>query len=191
MEQANVIVVGPGLGDSDAAAECLRVLQQTSKPVVVDASALKADFLRGLKSKQVIITPHPGEAAALLSTTSSEIQSDRMAAGEQLAETFSATCVLKGSGTLIKAPGEMMVINTHGNPGMASAGMGDVLSGIIAAMLGQGLCGLEAAKTAVFIHALCAERYAQMQDQSGLIATDIIERIPLVIKQLRDAVLIE
>ena len=74
---------------------------------------------------------------------------------------------------------------------MASAGMGDVLSGIIAAMLGQGLCSLAAAKTAVFIHALCAEHYAQKQDQSGLIASDVIERIPLVIKQLRDAVLIE
>ena len=191
MEQANVIVVGPGLGDSDAAAECLRVLQQTTKPVVVDASALKADFLKGLKSKQVIITPHPGEAATLLSTTSSEIQSDRMAAAEQLAEVFSVTCVLKGSGTLVKGPEGMMAINTRGNPGMASAGMGDVLSGIIAAMLGQGLCSLAAAKTAVFIHALCAEHYAQKQDQSGLIASDVIERIPLVIKQLRDAVLIE
>jgi NAD(P)H-hydrate epimerase len=114
-----------------------------------------------------------------------------MEACEQLTGTFSATCVLKGSGTLINAPEAMMAINTRGNPGMASAGMGDVLSGIIAAMLGQGLCGLEAAKTAVFIHALCAERYAEKQDQVGLIATDIIERIPVVIKQLRDAVLIE
>jgi hydroxyethylthiazole kinase-like uncharacterized protein yjeF len=191
MEQANVIVVGPGLGNSDAAAECLRILQQVSTPIVVDASALKTDFLVGLNSEQVIITPHPGEAAALLSTSSREIQSNRIVASEKLTETFSATSVLKGSGTLINAPGEMMAINTRGNPGMASAGMGDVLSGIIAAMLGQGLCGLEAAKTAVFIHALCAEHYAEKQDQSGLIATDIIERIPLVIKQLRDAVLVE
>ena len=79
-----------------------------------------------------------------------------------------------------------MMINTRGNPGMATAGMGDVLSGIIAALVGQGLRLIDAARTGVFMHALCAELYSQTRDQSGLIASDIIERIPRVVKQLRD-----
>jgi NAD(P)H-hydrate epimerase len=79
-----------------------------------------------------------------------------------------------------------MAINTHGNPGMASAGMGDVLSGIIAAMMGQGLSAYEAAKTSVFIHALCAEKFTENSDQTGLIASDIIAAIPQVVRYLRD-----
>jgi NAD(P)H-hydrate epimerase len=110
-----------------------------------------------------------------------------MLASDRLVQAFRATCVLKGSGTLIAAAGFPQVINTRGNPGMASAGMGDVLSGIIAALLGQGLDVFEAARSAVFIHALCAERFATNLDQSGLIASDIIAGIPAVVRQLRDA----
>ncbi len=186
LPEASVIVVGPGLGASDAACKCLKLLQAVSLPMVVDASALAADFLKSLKSKQVVITPHPGEAAALLSISSDEIQADRLEACSRLVETFAATCVLKGSGTLIAEQGALPAINTRGNPGMASAGMGDVLSGIIAAMMGQGLTPFEAAKSAVYIHALSAELYCQNHDQIGLIASDIIKCIPAVVKHLRD-----
>ena len=186
LADASVVVVGPGLGLSDAASECLNLLQQVSLPMVVDASALSADFLKSLKSKQVVITPHPGEAAALLSTDSVGVQSDRLEACSRLVRTFSTTCVLKGSGTLIAGQGELTAINTHGNAGMASAGMGDVLSGIIAAMMGQGLTPFEAAKTAVFIHALSAELYCRKHDQIGLIAGDIIKFIPAVVERLRN-----
>ncbi|MCP4980162.1 MAG: NAD(P)H-hydrate dehydratase [Gammaproteobacteria bacterium] len=184
---ASVVVVGPGLGSGEDSANCLQALQQSSLPMVVDASALRTDFLHSLKSDQVVITPHPGEAAALLSCTSDEIQADRLAACERLLALFSVTCVLKGSGTLIAEQGAMKAINRRGNPGMASAGMGDVLSGIIGAMLGQGLNNFDAAKTAVLIHALCAEQFAEQQDQTGLIAGDIIDRVPTVVKQLRAA----
>jgi NAD(P)H-hydrate epimerase len=187
LPQASVIVVGPGLGDSAAAAKLLKQLQQVSAPMVVDASALKADFLTSLDSNQCVITPHPGEAAALMSSSTAEIQGDRLAASAGLADRFHATCVLKGSGTLIAQSGELTAINTHGNAGMASAGMGDVLSGIIGALIGQGLAPFAAARSAVLIHALCAESYSVEQDQIGLIASDIIDRIPLVIRQLRDA----
>jgi NAD(P)H-hydrate epimerase len=95
--------------------------------------------------------------------------------------------VLKGSGTLIAQAREHSAINVHGNAGMASAGMGDVLSGIIGALIGQGLTAFEAARSGVFIHALCAECFSAEQDQIGLIASDIVERIPKVIRQLRDA----
>jgi NAD(P)H-hydrate epimerase len=187
LAQASVVVIGPGLGDSAAAARCLQSLHQVDLPMVVDASALKADFLNSLKSKQVVITPHPGEAAALLSVASAEIQSDRLTACERLIESFGATCVLKGSGTLVAQQGTTPVLNPTGNPGMASAGMGDVLSGIIAAMLGQGLTPFEAAKSAVFLHGLCADYCCTEQDQTGLIASDIINQIPVAVKRLRDA----
>jgi NAD(P)H-hydrate epimerase len=187
LPQASVIVVGPGLGDSAVAAQCLHSLQQVTLPMVVDAGALKAEFLQSLKSKQVVITPHPGEAAILLSSSSAEIQADRLRACNRLVESFAATCVLKGSGSLIGQQGVMPALNISGNPGMASAGMGDVLSGIIAAMLGQGLTPFEAAKSAVFIHGLCAEVCCADEDESGLIASDIIRHIPAVVKRLRDA----
>jgi hydroxyethylthiazole kinase-like uncharacterized protein yjeF len=186
LAQASVVVIGPGLGDSAAAARCLQSLHQVDLPMVVDASALKTDFLHSLKSKQVVITPHPGEAAALLSVASAEIQADRLGACERLTETFAATCVLKGSGTLIGQQAATPALNPTGNPGMASAGMGDVLSGIIAAMLGQGLTPFEAAKSAVYLHGLCADYCCTERDQTGLIASDIVKQIPVAVKRLRD-----
>lgn len=185
LPQASVVVVGPGLGDSAQAERLLQQLRQVSLPVVVDASGLKTDFLQALESKQLLITPHPGEAAALLSCSSAEVQGDRLDASARLAQAFGATCVLKGSGTLIAETGRMTAINTRGNPGMASAGMGDVLSGIVAALIGQGLPTFEAAASAVLIHALCADAFAAEQDMTGLIAGDVIERIPGVMRQLR------
>ncbi len=187
LTEASVVVIGPGLGSSDAAKKCLQVLRQTGLPLVVDAGALSADFLQSLESKNIVITPHPGEAAALLSTSSAEIQADRLDACERLVDTFDATCVLKGAGTLIAQADVLTAINIHGNPGMASAGMGDVLSGIIAAFIGQGMTLFEAAKSAVFIHGLCAEFYCSNNDQTGLIASDIIRLIPGIIKNLRDS----
>jgi NAD(P)H-hydrate epimerase len=187
LEQADVVIVGPGLGNGEAANQCLQALTRVKLPMVVDASALDADFLHALNSERLVITPHPGEAAGLLQSTAAGIQADRLASSARLAEDFGATCVLKGSGTLIAQAGERTLINPHGNPGMASAGMGDVLSGMIGALLGQGMTPFAAARAGVLIHALCAERFSIDQDQSGLIAGDIVERIPLIVKQLRDA----
>lgn len=183
---ASIVVVGPGLGASEAVAPCLQALRAATQPIVVDASALVADFLQTLEARPLVITPHPGEAAALLQTTSGAVQADRIAACRSLVEKFDATCVLKGSGSLIGTQGESMAVNIRGNPGMASAGMGDVLSGMIAAFMGQGLGAFEAARTAVLIHALGAEDFSREQDQSGLIATDVIERIPAIVRRLRD-----
>ena len=94
--------------------------------------------------------------------------------------------VLKGSGSIIAQTGSIPTINVHGNPGMAVAGMGDALAGLIAALLAQDLSPFEAAKTGVLIHALCAENYAVHNDQCGLIASDIIQRIPGILMQLRN-----
>lgn len=186
LPQAGLVIVGPGLGGGEAAKHCLQLLQSAGLPMVVDAGALKAGFLRALESDCKVITPHPGEAAALLAKTGAEIQRDRLAASDALVSSFDATCVLKGSGTLVAQAGETTAINTRGNPGMASAGMGDVLSGIIGALIGQGLSPFDAARSAVFIHALCAESYCEANDPMGLIAGDVIELIPRVIRRLRD-----
>ena len=186
LPRATVVVVGPGLGNGADARHCLRRLEATGLPVVVDASALRANFVRALASTQKIITPHPGEAAALLAMTGAEIQGDRLAASEALVAAFAATCVLKGSGTLVAEAGQPTAINTRGNPGMASAGMGDVLSGIIGALVGQGLPPFEAARSGVFLHALCADRFVADTDPAGLVAGDIIDLIPRVMRELRD-----
>jgi NAD(P)H-hydrate epimerase len=155
--------------------------------MVVDASALESDFLLACKPGQVVITPHPGEAAKLLSTTSGGIQLDRLSASRLLIDKFDVVSVLKGSGSIIQKAGSMAEINVRGNPGMAVAGMGDVLAGLIAALLGQELDAFEAARSGVLIHALCAEDYAANYDESGLIASDIVQRIPGIVKQLRES----
>lgn len=185
LAQASVVVVGPGLGQGDAAKDCLTKISNTRLPLVVDASALTTEFLKSVSSQQVVITPHPGEAANLLSITTQQVQFDRLAASEQLCKTYSFVSVLKGSGTIIQQTGQIPAVNLCGNPGMASAGMGDVLSGMIGALLGQGLNTFEAAKTGVYIHARCAELFAEKADESGLIASDIIRLIPILVQQLR------
>ena len=187
---ATVVVVGPGLGRSADAQHCLELLREAHQPMVIDAGALDAAFLQSMTSagSQRVITPHPGEAAALLSCSTAEIQANRMLSAQRLVDSFAMTTVLKGSGTLVTAADVLVpAINTRGNPGMATAGMGDVLCGIIAAFLGQGLDAFSAARSAVYVHALCAELYAKERDESGLIASDIIGLIPQMVKQLRDA----
>ncbi len=187
LAQASVIVVGPGLGQSDTARACLQRLSKVNLPLVIDASALTQEFLSSLSSQQVVITPHPGEAARLLGSSTADIQSDRFAASIELRNRFSCTSILKGSGSIIREPGQTPFINIAGNPGMAVAGMGDVLAGMIGAFIGQQLSAFEAAKASVYLHARCAELYAEKQDETGLIASDIIHLIPEVVMQLRHA----
>lgn len=197
LDSATVIVVGPGLGEGEEATACLKQLTGLSIniPMVVDASALKEAFLDSLSSSQIVITPHPGEAARLLATSTSGVQSDRLEASQKLVDRFGVVSVLKGSGSLIQQSdlqqsgpqqsGSIPVVNVRGHPGMATAGMGDVLAGLIAGLVGQGLPLFDATKAGVFIHALCAEHYLKDNDEISLIATDIIDRLPKIIKQLR------
>lgn len=186
LQQASVVVVGPGLGKSREAQACCKKLLKVKQPMVIDASALSAEYLRALSSEEIVITPHPGEAAGLLGTTNHAVQSNRLWASKELCQQFPVVSVLKGSGTVIQQLGvNPPAINLRGNAGMASAGMGDVLSGMIAAFIGQQLSIYEAARAGVFVHALCAEDFAQDLDETGLIASDIINRIPKIIHQLR------
>lgn len=161
--QLDCVVIGPGLGQSDEAHNLLSFWLQQSLPLVLDADALNliaanqilSDLL--LKRKDcAVITPHAGEAARLLKTTSEHIQTHRAECCLALAHQYHVVCVLKGKGTLVAFDGQC-AINASGNSGLASAGTGDVLSGVIASLMSQGLNSFEAAKTGVFVHGAAAD----------------------------------
>lgn len=160
----DVIVIGPGLGKSPAAREYVRKTIEAGKPAVFDADALNIlaenpDLQQCLAERQKpsIITPHPLEAARLLGTDSTSIQSDRQKAAMQLAAKFNAIAVLKGSGTVICSPNGKTIINPTGNPGLATAGTGDVLSGMTGSLMAQGWPTWEAALAAVWLHGKAAD----------------------------------
>ncbi len=186
INQATVIIVGPGLGNSSQARQLLEKLSEFTKPMVIDADALEAGFINTVASSNCVITPHPGEAARLLKSTSHEIQLDRVACQQKLTDKWPVVSVLKGAGTLVAYRDELMTLCDHGHGGMATAGMGDVLAGIIGGYLAQGLAPLKAAQTGVLIHALAAEYYARKQDAASLIASDVMAEISSVVFDCRN-----
>lgn len=175
------IVIGPGLGDDDSNDSLIKlVLKSDCKAVVMDADGLnliarhKEMMRMAMKAEgRLIITPHPGEAARLLGCSVAEIQEDRVSSVKKLADQTRAVTVLKGAGTLVASPGQNSYINTTGNPGMATGGSGDVLSGIIGALTGQGLSCLDAALAGVYIHGLAGDLAAKNLGEYGMIASDI------------------
>jgi len=182
-------VIGPGLGNSDAALVALRKALQSDARLVLDADALNliaADpalqHTLVLRTATAIMTPHPLEAARLLGIPSAAIQADRIAAARRLAHKYHTIIVLKGSGSIIADPQDNIVINPTGNPGLASAGTGDVLAGIIGALLAQGWPEWEAAIAAVWLHGNAADELVGAgQGPIGLTASELI---PLVRRSL-------
>ncbi len=178
IERATVIAVGPGLGREQWGRRMLATALESSKPLVVDADGLNLLAPDPMKRDDWVLTPHPGEAARLLKCTSAEVQAQRFDAVRSLAERFGGVIVLKGAGTLITESGDRDVwLCDAGNPGMASGGMGDVLTGIIAALLAQGLSRLDAARLGVWLHATAADDAARNNGEIGLLASDLL---PLV-----------
>jgi NAD(P)H-hydrate epimerase len=174
LARASVIVIGPGLGRSAWAQALLAEVLTTRHPRVVDADALNLLARDPVLCAHSILTPHPGEAARLAGLDdSAAVQADRFAAAQAIAARHSGVIVLKGSGTVIHAPDRLPVVCAAGNPGMASGGMGDVLSGVLGALLAQGMALPEAAVTGVCIHAHAADRAAQAGER-GLLARDVI-----------------
>ncbi|MDA3914382.1 NAD(P)H-hydrate dehydratase, partial [Oleiagrimonas sp.] len=144
-------------------------------PVVVDADALNLLAARARALPHgCVLTPHPGEAARLLATDIAAIQSDRFAAVRALAERHQACVVLKGAGSLIASPDGQVSVCPWGNPGMASGGMGDLLTGVIAALMAQGLSALDAACMGVGLHARAGDRGAAHGGERGLLASDLL-----------------
>lgn len=174
LSRATVVAIGPGLGLHSWGQDCLEfVLSVQNKPLVLDADALNLIAQKDyLPHPQRIFTPHPGEAARLLKIETTTLQHHRMDAITQLIQQYQGVFVLKGAGTLVGAPNTPLRICEAGNPGMATAGMGDVLTGIIAGLTAQGLSLHETAGLGVLIHALAGDLAAKTGER-GLIASDL------------------
>jgi NAD(P)H-hydrate epimerase len=175
LERASVIAVGPGLGLEQAGwgRVLFEAVLDAGRPLAVDADALNLLAISPAKSDEWILTPHPGEAARLLKTTTAAIQADRFAAVTALQERFGGTVLLKGAGTLILGPSGPPSICSQGNPGMASGGMGDVLTGVIAGLLAQGLDFTEAAEAGVRLHSAAGDK-AALDGERGMLAGDLL-----------------
>lgn len=174
LEKASVIVIGPGLGQSAWSRMVWGAVIQSQLPMVVDADGLNLLAQTTLRNQNWILTPHPGEAARLLQQTTATIQHDRLMALRTLQTTYAGVCVLKGAGSLVLAPGANPALCDKGNPGMATAGMGDVLSGVIGGLLGQKVPLGDAAKLGVLLHALAGDLAAKEGGERGLIAMDLM-----------------
>ncbi len=181
--RADVLAVGPGLGQSDDLRQLVRLLiTDGDRPLVLDADGLnllvgQTELLAGLK-RPVVLTPHPGEFARLSGLEIPAIQQDRVRhAAEFASRSESLVVVLKGSGTVV-TDGRRYFVNSTGNPGMATGGSGDVLTGVIAALLGQGMPAFEAAQLGVFVHGLAGDIARDHHGEIGMIAGDIVDALP-------------
>jgi NAD(P)H-hydrate epimerase len=173
LARATVVAVGPGLGRSGWAGMLLDAAVSSGLPLVVDADALNLLAERPFRCERWVLTPHPGEAARLLGVSAAEVQRDRYAAARELQARYGGVAVLKGSGTLIVGEDGMPRVSIAGNPGMASGGMGDVLTGVIAGLLAQRLDPLEAATLGVRLHGAAADE-AAADGERGLLASDLM-----------------
>ena len=178
LARATVVVCGPGLGRDAWGFGLLKRVLASGLPMVLDADALNLISEHPLQwAGDAVLTPHPGEAARLLGSTTAAVQSDRFSAVRELAGRFHCTALLKGPGTLVAGPRPPLALVDAGNPGMASGGMGDVLSGIIGALLAQGLAPFDAARFAALVHGLAADRAVLHQGERGLLASDLMPHI--------------
>ena len=175
LTKANTIVLGPGLGKSKWARDLFTHAMNASQPIIMDADALNILSENPTKKDNWILTPHPKEASRLLKTTVQEIESDRFAKIEKMQQKYGGVCILKGAGSLINNGSETLVC-TAGNPGMSSGGMGDVLSGIIGALVAQGLDLFAAATMGVELHAQAADLAAE-KGEIGMLASDLFPHL--------------
>jgi hydroxyethylthiazole kinase-like uncharacterized protein yjeF len=189
--EASCAVIGPGLGQSPQAVKIIRAWLQKPHPLVLDADALQLvaqntelKLMMQQRQHATIITPHPGEAAALANCSSAEVQQDRIANALRLAHGFKAITVLKGAGTIIAEPGGHWSVNTTGNPGLSSAGTGDVLAGMIGAFIAQATEPGHAARLAVYLHGAAADALvAHGTGPIGLTASEVALKARTLINQ--------
>lgn len=192
LKQLDVLVIGPGLGQSDAAMVLLAFWLKQSVPLLLDADALNLiaqhpHLLELCRARvaDTVITPHAGEAARLLGSSSAEVQNNRRDSALKLAEMLRASCVLKGAASLCAHYSGVCFVNSSGNPSLAAAGMGDVLSGMIGGFMAQGLTGLDAIKLAVFVHGAAADKLVgDGLGPLGLTASELTVAARSVLNQL-------
>lgn len=188
-EHATVLAIGPGCGNTTELAEMVRrILLEVDKPVVIDADGLNAlarniSWL-GNKKAQVVLTPHPGEMARLTGLTPAEINRHPIEVARDFATKWQVVVVLKGSRTIIATPEGLVYVNVNGNPGMATAGTGDILTGMITGFIAQGLTPIDAVLVGVYLHGLSGDLMAEMKGERGLLASDIVEGMTYAFKQL-------
>lgn len=188
----SAIAFGPGVGVSADTIGLLRwLLTQSEQPLVIDADGLNClamdpNLVREAKVP-VVLTPHPGEMARLLKSSTAAVQERRLEVARAFATQYHCYVVLKGARTVIAAPDGKAWINPTGNPGMASGGMGDVLTGIISGLLAQGYSPTDACCLGVFLHGSVGDRAAQEKGEIGILARDLIEQLPMGIRDLRHA----
>ena len=191
MERMNVAAIGPGLTASDDIRLIVEEIIETSRiPLVLDADALNSisgnpAVLKKLKA-EAVITPHPGEMSRLIRLAIADIQKDRIGTASRFAAEYGVTVVLKGSRTVTAIPDGRIYINPTGNAGMATAGAGDVLTGIIAGLAAQGLCVGDASVAGVYLHGLAGDNAADSLGMHGLVAGDILLQMPHIIKELAE-----
>ncbi|MCL7870155.1 NAD(P)H-hydrate dehydratase, partial [Klebsiella pneumoniae] len=159
----------------------LRTVESFNKPMVWDADALNLLAFNPDKRHNRVLTPHPGEAARLLNVSVAEIESDRLLSAQRLVKRYGGVVVLKGAGTVVASESGAMGIIDAGNAGMASGGMGDVLTGIIAALLGQHLTPYDAACAGCVAHGDAADRLAAREGTRGMLATDLFSTLRRVV----------
>ncbi|MGW7674880.1 NAD(P)H-hydrate dehydratase [Shewanella sp. S23-S33] len=169
---AQVIVLGPGLGKHDWGYNLFKAVGLSDKPCVLDADALNLLSNEPRRQANWVLTPHPGEAARLLGCTVVDIELDRFAAVRAIQQKYGGVVLLKGAGTVI-FDGQQMVVAPVGNPGLASGGCGDVLSGIIGALMAQGMDNMQATVLGVVVHG-CAADLAAIQGERGMLASDLM-----------------
>jgi NAD(P)H-hydrate epimerase len=182
----DALVMGPGLGTEPGTRGAVHALvARTTVPTVLDADGLNA-FAQGERPRAnlaagrqaLVLTPHPGEAARLLGTTTADIQADRLGNARRLAAKTGAVVVLKGRRTVVARPDGLASINATGNPGMATGGTGDALTGVLGALLARGLSGFDAARLGTYVHGAAGDLAAQRLGEDGLIAGDLIDALP-------------
>ncbi len=185
----DALAIGPGLSRNYQTQELVhKLLLSVSKPLVLDADGINAligklRILSNLKG-ELVITPHPGEMSRLLNLNIAEIQKDRSKIAGDFAKKHKVVVVLKGHRTVVADASGRTYVNETGNPGMATGGCGDILTGIIASFLGQRMSAFEAAKLGVYIHGLAGDIAAKEKGQVSLIATDILDKLPQALKKV-------
>ncbi|KAF1010620.1 MAG: Bifunctional NAD(P)H-hydrate repair enzyme Nnr [Pseudomonas fluorescens] len=182
LEKVSVIVIGPGLGNASWGKSLLSVAANAGLPQVWDADALNLLAVGAVRLPAgCVMTPHPGEAARLMGMSTAEVQADRLNVARALSLKFNAVAVLKGAGSLVASPDGRVSRCDQGHPAMAPAGLGDVLAGLVGALLAQGMPAFEAASLAVWLHATAGDRQGLFG--RGLVASDLIPAIRQLLEE--------
>lgn len=185
------VAIGPGLGQSDAVRQLVRLLlEQWQGPLLLDADALNVladepEWLRNHKNGPLVLTPHPGEMARLCSCSVAQVEADRVGLARNFARDYGVVLVLKGAPSLVASPDGALAINGSGNPLLATGGSGDVLTGLIGGLLAQGLDSCSAARLGVFLHGAAADRLSHRLGDAGMLAGELAAEIPPTRKALK------